>query len=237
MSPPRIVALDLARAVALGAMAVYHFFFDLEMFGFVAPGTALSQPLRGLAICTAASFLALAGISLVLAQGSGLRVIPFVRRLGMIAAAALAITLGSYVWAPDIYIYFGILHCIALCSLLGLALLWLPGWALALGAAGAFVLPDNVTLSAPALLWTGLVAPIRPALDYVPLFPWSAAFLLGMAVGKFGRQAGLWARLADVQVPALVEWFAWPGRHSLAIYLIHQPVLIAMIWLASQVIA
>ena len=35
---PRIEAIDLARGVALIAMAVYHFTWDLELFGYLEPG-------------------------------------------------------------------------------------------------------------------------------------------------------------------------------------------------------
>ena len=229
----RIVALDLARTGALVAMAIYHFAFDLQMFGYLAPGTVFSGPLRALALATAASFLGLAGVSLILAQGGALRLRPFLRRLAMIAGAALIISLGSYIWAPQAYIYFGILHAIAALSLIGLALRRLPATVLA-GLAGlAFVLPDLVALSPRWLVWTGLVAPPRPALDFVPIFPWAAAFLAGMALGRLGARAGLWSRLRGQATP-LARVLSWPGRHSLAVYLIHQPVLVGLIWLVTR---
>ena len=69
----RIVALDLARALALVAMAVFHFTFDLELFGLVQPGTTMLPGWRWLAYLTAGSFLFLAGVSLWLAHGQGIR--------------------------------------------------------------------------------------------------------------------------------------------------------------------
>ena len=229
----RIVALDLARTGALLAMAIYHFAFDLQMFGYLAPGTVFTGPLRALALATATSFLGLAGVSLILAQAAALRLRPFLRRLAMIVGAALVISVGSYVWAPQAYIYFGILHAIAALSLIGLALRHLPALGLAVLAGVAFVLPDLVALSPRWLVWTGLVTPPRPALDFVPIFPWAAAFLAGMALGRLGQAAGLWARLRGPGTP-LTRGLSWPGRHSLAVYLIHQPVLVGLVWLVTR---
>lgn len=232
--PARIVALDLARSGALVAMAVYHFAFDLEMFGYLVPGTVYHGPLRALAIATAASFLFLAGVSLVLAQGGTLRLRPFLRRLALIAGAALAISIGSYIFARPVYIYFGILHAIATLSLLCLALRQAPAIVLLALAVLAFFLPQLVALSPGWLHWTGLVDPPRPALDFVPVFPWAAAFLSGMALGRLGRQTGLWDRLARPDPGGLTGLLSRPGQHSLAIYLAHQPVLIALVWLYSK---
>ena len=73
MAAGRIVALDLARSAALLAMAVFHFAFDLELFGFVAPGTTMLPFWRWLAYLTAGSFLFLVGVGLVLGHGRAIR--------------------------------------------------------------------------------------------------------------------------------------------------------------------
>ncbi|MEM9754862.1 MAG: heparan-alpha-glucosaminide N-acetyltransferase [Pseudomonadota bacterium] len=245
----RIPHLDIARSAAILAMVVYHTAFDLEMFGWLAPGTAFAQPLRGLAIATASSFLALAGISLVLAHGRGIRWPGFWRRFAKIAGAAALISIATYIWAPQQFIYFGILHAIAALSLLGLLAL---RWAIpALVAAAAIALAAPVILtpmlaqlalagpefagSGPAwLAWTGLIRPVPPALDFVPLLPWAAPFLAGMALARIGEATGLWHRLAAA--PALPAALAWPGRHALVIYLVHQPILIALIWAGTALL-
>lgn len=233
----RIALLDLARAVALLAMALYHFVFDLELFGLIAPGTALQPGWRWLAYLTAGSFLCLAGMSLWLAHGTTIGWPGFWRRFAMIAGAALAITAGSALAMPDLFIFFGILHAIAASSLLGLLFLRVPPLAL-IGLAGlVLALPQMLrfsALDAPWFWWTGLQAiPLR-SLDYVPLFPWFAPFLLGLAMARLMAQAGLWARLSRWQPPRALRLPLWAGRNSLVVYLAHQPILIALIWTALQ---
>lgn len=237
----RIAALDVARTGALVAMVVYHFVYDLELFGYVAPGTALTGGWRSLAVATASSFLFLAGISLCLAHGGpgGIRWRGFAKRLAMIAAAAAAITGATYLALGQGFIFFGILHCIAASSILGLLFLRLPDWALA--GLALVVLWAGLTRAFPALdapiwWWTGLQAVATPSVDYVPVFPWFAAFLAGMAVARAMDRAGLWTRLATRDTAPIWTRVGWPGRHSLAIYLIHQPVLIGALYLTSFVI-
>jgi hypothetical protein len=68
----------------------------------------------------AASFLTLAGVGLALAHGDGVRWRAFLRPLGIVAGAALGVTLATWVVFPDTFVFFGILHCIAASSLLAL---------------------------------------------------------------------------------------------------------------------
>jgi len=237
MARGRIVALDLARALALVAMAVFHFTFDLELFGLVQPGTTMLPGWRWLAYLTAGSFLFLAGVSLWLAHGQGIRWPGYWRRLAIIAGAALAITAATFVALPEAFIFFGILHCIAAASLLGLLFLRLPASVLIVLGLAVIWLPQAMrfeALDAPWFWWTGLQATGVRSVDYVPLFPWFGPVLLGIAAARLFAQAALWSRLAGWQAPALARMLAWPGRHSLAVYLLHQPVLIALVWMVVQ---
>lgn len=233
----RIAAVDLARSAALLGMVVFHFTFDLELFGHIAPGTTRTAPWALFARLVAGSFLFLAGLSLVLAHGRGIRWRGFLRRLAMVAGAALAITVATRIAIPHAFIYFGILHAIAAASLIGLAVLRAPIWLILGVAAAAFVLPDLA--SAPLfdprwLAWTGLAVSAPPSFDFVPVLPWVSAFLLGMVAGKAGATVGVWEKLRDPAPAPVVRALAWPGRHSLAIYLLHQPVMIGLLWLAAR---
>lgn len=234
----RLVALDLARSAALLAMAIFHFVFDLELFGFASPGTTQLPGWRWLAYLTAGSFLFLAGFSLWLAHGQGVRWRGFGWRLSRIAGAAALITAATWVALPDAFIFFGILHAIAVASLLGLAFLRLPPAALIALGAVVIWLPQAVrfdALDAPWFWWTGLQATPLRSVDYVPLFPWFGPVLFGIACARLMTRAGALDRLAQWRAGPLARAAAWPGRHSLAVYLTHQPVLIALVWLAAQV--
>jgi uncharacterized membrane protein len=71
--------------------------------------------------------------------------------------------------------------------------------------------------------------------DFEPIFPWFGPFLLGLALARFGGSLGWWSRAAQWTGTPLLQKLAWPGRHSLTIYLIHQPVLMGLIWAYTQI--
>jgi uncharacterized membrane protein len=151
----------------------------------------------------------------------------------VLAAAAGLISLATRLAFPQTWIFFGILHHLAVASLLGLAFVRLRGaWVLVTIAAAAFAFAAHDWLAAPlfnepGLRWLGLMTYPPQSNDYVPLFPWFGYFLAGLAA----------ARLTLDHAPGLLQaaepWAGghraaavrWAGRHSLAIYLLHQPVL------------
>lgn len=233
----RIALIDAARGVALLAMAVYHFTWDLEFFGYADPGLTSHGGWRLFARAIASSFLVLAGISLFLAHGSGLRGKSFLRRFYQVAGAAAAISLVTRIAFPDAFIYFGILHQIAFASLVGLVFLRAPFW-LTLVAAGVIViLPQFV--SSPVFdprwfAWTGLAENAPRSNDFVPVLPWTGAVLAGLGLAQAILSAPVRARLASLRLPAPSRVLGFSGRHSLLFYLVHQPILIGLVWTASQ---
>lgn len=234
----RIEAIDAARGIALLAMVSYHFTWDLEFFGYVPPGLTAFGGWKIYARCIASGFLFLVGVSLMLAHGNGIRWNGFGKRLAMIVAAAAAITVATWFATPGSFIFFGILHHIALASVLGLAFLRFPAWALALTALLVAAAPYYLRMPAfdhPVLWWLGLSTVNPRSNDYVPLFPWFAAVLAGMAAARFARDFGLLARLGGELPQRATRPLVTIGQHSLAFYLVHQPVLIACIWLFAQI--
>ncbi|HEV2900037.1 MAG TPA: DUF1624 domain-containing protein [Pseudaminobacter sp.] len=236
-STGRIEALDVARGLALAAMAIYHFAWDMEFFGYADAGMTATGGWKLFARCIASSFLFLVGVSLFLAHGRGIRWKGFWRRLAMVAGAAAAISLVTWLAVPGGFIFFGILHQIALASLLGLAFLRLPWWLTLIAAAAVIAAPNFLRsefFAHPAWWWTGL-SPVNPrSNDYVPVFPWFGAVLIGLASANLAASLGFFTRLADVDTGRWSRPLAFAGRHSLAVYLVHQPVLIAGLWLFAQ---
>jgi uncharacterized membrane protein len=235
---PRLPGIDILRGVALLAMASYHFTWDLRLFDLIATDPLASPALVWYARVIAASFLMLAGVSLVLAHGRGLRRAAFLRRLATVVAAAVTVTLATWLAFPDGFIFFGILHHIALASVLALPLLRLPVVAPLMAAAVCFSLPSLLThgaFDAPWLLWLGLSRHIPATNDYVPVFPWFGWVLIGVALGRLAMSPSP-ARTLLAKGPGtgLGRSLGWLGRHSLGFYLVHQPVLLGLVWLGVQ---
>lgn len=232
-NPGRLILLDVARSLALVAMVMYHFVYDLQMFGYIAPGTAVTGFWAIFSRVVAGSFLCLMGFSLFLAHGRGVRWVKVWSRFAMITGAALLITIASYFALGERFIFFGILHSIAFASLAGLAFLHLPAPILLALAGGIAALPQLLRFEAlgePALIWLGLGTTPSFAADFVPVFPWFAAALLGIAIAKLLSNTGGLAWLAAFPSTPHLRALAFPGRHSLAVYLVHQPVLIGLLW-------
>ncbi|OZA04449.1 MAG: hypothetical protein B7Y02_16425, partial [Rhodobacterales bacterium 17-64-5] len=164
-----------------------------------------------------------------LAHGQGIRWRAFARRFAKLAAAAALVSAASFWLVPGGPILFGILHALALSSLITLACLRLP-WAVTLALAmGIFALgwvDRSASFDSLWLIWLGL-AENRPMMgDYVPLIPWLAPSLAGLALAK---AAGV-ERWKGRPPTRLTNALAFPGRHSLIIYLIHQPLLISLFY-------
>lgn len=231
----RLVVVDLARTVALAGMALFHFTFDLELFGHLPPGTTVQGGWAVFARVVAGSFLFLSGVSLVLAHGNGVRWPAFRSRLLRVAAAAVLVTVATWVALPQAFIFFGILHAITFASVVGIMLIRLPVWALLALVLTVLAVNEGVALEAMNprwLVWTGLGAAQPWTMDFVPVFPWIAAVLGGMATAMAMAAAGLWDRLRGGG--PVLQRLAWPGRHSLAIYLIHQPILLSLVWAGTM---
>ncbi|MGV8950254.1 MAG: heparan-alpha-glucosaminide N-acetyltransferase [Cypionkella sp.] len=234
-SSHRIDLIDALRSAALLGMAAFHFSYDLLMFGLIPGAYAASWTFYLHARLVAGTFILLAGLGLYLAHGAAIRWPAFWKRWLKIAAAALLVTLATRLALPEAWVYFGILHAIALYSLLGLAALRLPAALTALLAAGfvagAYGL-HGPAFDADLLRFIGLSTLPAYTVDFEPIFPWFGAFLSGIALGQIGQSLGLWSSLARLTLP---RWLTWPGKHSLIIYLIHQPVLLGLVWAYTQI--
>lgn len=234
----RLLGIDLARGIALLAMAIYHGAWDASHLGLTSVDVVNDPGWRLFARAIATSFLMLVGFSLVLAHGHGVRWHAFLRRLAIIVVAAAAITVATLLAFPQSYIFFGILHCIALSSLLALPFLRLPpvvaaAVGIAVVAAPWFIAWPVFDLPGLAFIGLGTLVPVSN--DYVPLFPWFGPVLLGVAIGRLAVDRNLTVWLRTSRTPGLVERVvAWTGRHSLAFYLVHQPVLFGLMFLAAQ---
>ncbi|HOX11593.1 MAG TPA: heparan-alpha-glucosaminide N-acetyltransferase [Spirochaetia bacterium] len=231
----RYPEIDALRGFALVCMAVYHLAYDLVIFG--VAGLAFWEGFWWwFPRCIAAAFVTLAGLSMALRKartGAGLR--PFLARGLRLAAVAAGISAVTYLaLGPGTFVFFGVIHLIAFATLVSYPLADRPAAAAALGAA---VLAGGLALGSrrfpgPALAWLGLRPEGYHPADYLPVLPWYAWFLFGIAVAALlyprGRRSFEPPR-TFLDVPP-IRALAWLGRRSLAIYLIHLPVLYGIVW-------
>jgi uncharacterized membrane protein len=231
----RLAWLDIVRGIALIAMATYHFMWDLSTFGYLEPGYAAVGWPKFYARAIASTFLFLAGFSLALAHRDGIRWPKFWRRWILVAGAALLVTVASYFAIPQGLIHFGILHAIAAASLVGLPFLRLPPILTFAAAISAFAAPlylKSDLFNTPWLWWVGLSTEPRQSFDYVPLLPWLAPVLAGIGIARLAPVDRLLRQIASGENPPKRpgNMLAFLGRHSLVFYLVHQPVLISILY-------
>lgn len=229
----RLPAVDIVRGAALVAMFGYHLTWDLAHFGYVDPATPFSPAMRLLSHAIASTFLFVAGFSLVLARRDPFDWPAYWKRMALVGGAAFAVTVASWFLFPDAVILFGILHCIAAASLIALPFLFLP-WQAALAAAAIVAVAPwlyaSPAFDGPWTYWTGFGATLPKTNDFRPLLPWAAPLLAGVAAAGFaiprGAVQGL-ARIEGASAPARL--LAFGGRHSLIVYLVHQPVFFGLL--------
>jgi len=233
----RIAGIDIARGAALIGMAFYHLSWDLAYFG-LAPGNfPVLPPMRAFSHSVAAVFLTISGVSLALAHPDGRIGRAFWLRCAMIAGAAALVSGVTFLTSPNEAIWFGILHCILLASLMATPLLGAPCWAALAAAIVIFAAPalvSNTAMETPAVIWMGLGAAPPRTLDWRPLAPWAGFVFVGLAAVRSRQGERLFAALAAWRPRAKgFAALAWSGRHSLAIYLTHQPIMLGLVWLVA----
>lgn len=222
----RVELLDLWRSLAVLLMLVYHGLYDLELFGVLAPGTMGTPWALVLRYGCSASFILISGAVLHFSRDP-------VRRGFFVFCAGLLVSLVTALVKQPVL--FGILQCLGICMMLcgtfRKQIKELSGIGFALVCAGLFALTwwatSAITVNIKFLFPVGLRTENFYSSDYYPVFPWLFLYLIGMVLGKYlekHRDSSLLRR-------RFPRWMTFPGRHSLLIYLLHQPILYGLTWL------
>jgi uncharacterized membrane protein len=238
----RFFEVDALRGLAVIAMVAFHSFFALDFlagYSFELGSGLLLLIGRFASI----SFVFLAGLSLPLSYNRAVKKLhglalfsKYLFRGIWIFSLGMAITLVSLLAFPQYAIFFGVLHCIGLSIILAFPFLRLRGANFFLGwlfvIAGLFLW--NLSFQSPLLLWLGFKPVLFQSLDYFPLLPWFGLVLLGVFAGNELYPEGK----RRFSIPSLsaglgMKSLCFLGRHSLVIYFLHFPILVAAVQLLA----
>lgn len=233
----RLLWIDAWRGLAVIGMVVFHLFLLLAVIG-VAPRDLYAGSWLVLARLVQYSFLGLVGISLVLAcqrarqheSGSKLFYRQQILRIGQIAVCALGISVITGWFLPNFFIWFGVLHLIAVSSIVLLPLSHRPR--LSLVVLGALVLLSVFVTQRPTdsqLLQTIGLRYTQPfsTFDLFPLFPWICVVAAGVVIGHWlVTHQTVFASVNQRLQHPVCRPLLWVGQNALLVYMIHVPVIL-----------
>lgn len=222
MKGSRIWEIDLLRVVAITLMVIFHTVYDLNEF----VGMNIdyeSTPWFLVGKVSALMFIFVSGISSVLSKNS-------FKRGTQVFLMGMVITITTFIIMRDEYIRFGILHFLGVSMILSIPLRKLNNISLLLLSTVSIFLGlwlGRVTINTIFLLPFGVMYPGFVTMDYYPVFPYSGIFIMGIAFGNklyLDRRESLFGRKINL------GFLNWISSHSLFIYLVHQPVILGIIF-------
>jgi len=229
----RFIELDLLRGFAISIMILFHFLWDLDYFNIIR----LNKSMYNSNVIFQALFIVLVGITLAVKsnkhQKLSLKIYKQIIQHGLwIFSLGMAITTVTLIVMPERPILFGILHCIGLSIVLCTLFLRFKAYNIIFATViitSGFII-GQYHVSHPTIfhlmfglhqtnVWTYTI-------DYFPLIPWFGVTLLGIGIGnilyKDNKRRFKMPDLSNYRPAKMVSWL---GKHSLAIYLFHQPII------------
>ncbi|HVP96598.1 heparan-alpha-glucosaminide N-acetyltransferase [Methanoregula sp.] len=238
--PARYPEIDILRGIAILMMILFHTLFDLAFFR-IAPIDVSEGFWRYFAYATATLFLLIVGVSLSVSHARALRKIQgralvqkFLLRGGGIFCCGLLVTVATWWYLQEGYVIFGILHLIGISVMLSPLFFRFRTGNAVIGI--LFIVIGWILAAVPgpmALLVFGIHPLTFVSVDYTPIFPWMGVVLIGLAIGEYAYPRGE-RRWVVPRLPPIAETpLSFLGRHSLVIYLVHQPVILLILYLVT----
>ncbi|MBP7671157.1 DUF1624 domain-containing protein [Candidatus Gracilibacteria bacterium] len=203
----RIDGLDFLRGIAVVGMIFYHAVYVVDFYGLAEVDFGEVRFVI-LARVVQFLFLGLVGVGMAMSCKRAGFIRRQLKRVLVIGAMAGLVSFCTWAVLGDLFVRFGILHLIAVSSF---CLMWLVRWRLAVLAVGVL----------------GLFLPFSflayPSVDYFPLFPWISVVAAGVLLSGF--VVGVASRFNGVR------WVNFLGRNSLWVYMVHVPLIWAVVLL------
>ena len=243
----RILFMDEVRGFVIILLVFFHAFYTIGYLFDAAWGRELFRFFQPAEAFFAGVFIWICGVSCRLSHSNW-------RRGGLLLLVAAGISAVLWIFMLSEMIWFGILHFLAVaillfallrplldrvpplaglivCGLLLLLTWWVPGY-----REGVFGIPGIFSFPVPQALqdypWLyPLGLSYIPAADYFPLLPWIFCFLAGSFAGVWAKQG----RFPRWMYTRRVPFFSWVGRHTLVIYVVHQPVIYGICFIVYTV--
>jgi uncharacterized membrane protein len=239
----RFIELDVLRGILIALMIFFHLLWDLDYFGIVS----LNHQIYQFQEAVPPVFFLLVGICLVVGKNKNLSKTPqeqkkydrhLILRGLKIFGFGMALTIVTVIFMPDRPIIFGVLHFIGLSIILSIPFIRLKYcnilFASLIILAGIII--GQYPIENPTVFH--LVIGLHQAniwsytIDYFPLIPWFGATLVGIVVGSIlYKDNKRRFYLPDLSKYKSFTTLSWVGKHSLAIYLLHQPVIAGVLFI------
>jgi uncharacterized membrane protein len=215
----RYLMLDAMRGLAVSSMIFFHGAFDLNLFRFIRIDIYKDPFWFSLPRLIVSLFLICVGMSLSLVYKDACDWRRLWNRVLVIGGWAAVISAATFILFPRNFIYFGVLHCIAVSSVAGVFFVNRPKLSLFLGL--GMILSNAIFAPGffPVSRWLDVVP-----IDHVPFYPYFGMVLIGIYLESIHLHQAHLKKSAPVQMLSVL------GRHSLTIYLLHQPILYGAVW-------
>ena len=216
--PNRYLAIDTVRGFAVLLMVIFHIAFDLNSYGFISIDLFRNPFWFGFPRFIVTLFMLCVGVSLALVHKRGIKWKGVRRRFYTIGAWSLVISTLTFLLFRQNFVFFGILHCIAVSSVAGVFFVSRPKLSLLLGL---IIVVSNMVFQ-PTLIPLSDWLNVRP-MDYIPFYPWFGVVLLGIYLESVNLHQ------ISIRRSSLTRPFEVMGKHALKIYLLHRPIVFGIV--------